>query len=429
MKRFFSVLIALVLVASVCQFAAAEEETQLTVWFSSWVKRSEKEIAQEDWTITKIARQFEQEHPGVKVNLIYQPDQQVAQNKLRASVLAGDAPDIANVYSFYYVTSMADVFLDITEMIPEADLKEISGWACTDVGGRYFGYPINVNEACVMMYNKQIVNDAGVDLEGEGAPKNAQDFWTAMEKIKATGKEVFVQSHSGYNPLYVFGFSSWWSQISGVGRITADSLANLSFSDDQGFLTSLQYAADAYAAGFVNKDYESCTDYMTRFINGEGAFTLASMVDPDIYAEMGDNLGIYMLPDYDQNVANPGYQIGGAGQAACVMKSSKNPELAVEFLSYVSNYENSVEMTKGSGLSLRKDVTAADLGYEGDALYERYIDLINSHTFAWNDNSMQGDVANEFYKLSLMAVTGQITVEECAAQLDQLAQDVAANAA
>ena len=42
---------------------------------------------------------------------------------------------------------------------------------------------------------------------------------------------------------------------------------------------------------------------------------------------------------------------------------------------------------------------------------------------------MQGDVANEFYKLSCMAITGQITVEECAAQLDQLAQDVADNAA
>ena len=101
----------------------------------------------------------------------------------------------------------------------------------------------------------------------------------------------------------------------------------------------------------------------------------------------------------------------------------------MEFLSYVSNYQNSIKICTGTGLSLRKDVTAADLGYEGDALYERYFELINAHTFAWNDNSMQGDVATEFYKLSCMAITGQITVEECAAQLDQLAQDVADNAA
>ena len=144
---------------------------------------------------------------------------------------------------------------------------------------------------------------------------------------------------------------------------------------------------------------------------------------------MGDNLGVFMLPDYSADVANPGYQIGGAGQAACVLKSSKNPELAVQFLSYVSNHDNSIAYCANQGLSLRRDVTAADLGYENDALYERYIELVASHDFAWNDNSMQGDVANEFYRLSTMATTGQITVEECAAQLDQLAQDVADNAA
>lgn len=429
MKKAISILIALLMVLSVGQFAMAEEETTLTVWFSAWVGGTERETAQENWRIMEIARQFEADHPGVKVEMLFQPDQQVAQNKLRASVLAGDAPDIANVYGFYFVTSMSDVFLDITDMIPAEDMENISGWDTAEVDGRYYGYPINVNEACCILYNKEIVEAAGVDLEGEGAPKNAEELWTVFEKIKATGKEVFVSGHSGYNPLYVFCFSSWWSQMSGVGRITSDSLAETKFSEDEGFLKSLQYAADVYANGFVNQDYEACTDANARFLNGEGAFLLGSAIDPDIYAAMGDNLGVYMIPDYSADVANPGYQIGGAGQAACVLKSSKNPELAVEFLSYVSNYENSIKICTGTGLSLRKDVTAADLGYEGDALYERYFELINSHTFAWNDNSMQGDVANEFYKLSCMAITGQITVEECAAQLDQLAQDVADNAA
>ena len=429
MKKTLSILIALMLVLSMGSFAMAEEETTLTVWFSVWVPGSERELSQDSWTITKIVQQFEADHPGVKVDMQYQTDQQVAQNKLRAAVLANDAPDIANVYGFYFVTSMSDIFLDITDMIPAEDMENISGWDTANVGGRYFGYPVNVNEACCIVYNREIVEAAGVDLEGEGAPKNAEEFWTAMEKIKATGKEVFISGHSGFNPLYVFGFSAWWSQMSGLGRITSDSLAETKFSDDEGFIKSLQYAADLYANGFVNADYESCTDANARFINGEGAFYLGSMIDPDIYKAMGDNLGVYMLPDYDANVANPGYQVGGAGQAACVLKSSPNAELAVEFLSYVSNYENSVAICSGSGLSLRKDVTAADLGYEGDALYVRYLDLINSHAFAWNDNSMQGDVANEFYKLSCMAITGQITVAECAEQLDQLAQDVADNAA
>lgn len=429
MKRLFVILLALTMIVSVVGFAAAEEDKEITVWFSVWVMNGEKTTAQENWTIMKIARQFEAENPGVKVNMEFQADQQVAQNKLRAAVLAGEAPDIANVYGFFFVTSMSDIFMDITDMIPAEDLEQISGWATAEVDGRYMGYPVNVNEACNILYNKEIVAAAGVDLEGEGAPKNAEELWTAMQKIKDSGKEVFISADAGYNPLYVFGFSAWWSQMSGVSRITSDSLAQTKFSEDEGFLKSLQYCADVYENGFVNKDYTTCADANTRFINGEGAFFIGSTIDAAVYEAMGDNLGVFMLPDYSADVANPGYQIGGAGQAACVLKSSKNPELAVQFLSYVSNRDNSIAYCANQGLSLRRDVTAADLGFENDALYERYIELVASHDFAWNDNSMQGDVANEFYRLSTMATTGQITVEECAAQLDQLAQDVADNAA
>ena len=428
MKRLFAILLALTMIVSIAGFAAAEEDKEITVWFSVWVTNNEKKTAQENWTIMKIARQFEAENPGVKVNMEFQADQQVAQNKLRAAVLAGEAPDIANVYGFFFVTSMSDIFMDITDMMPAEDLEQISGWATAEVDGRYMGYPVNVNEACNILYNKEIVAAAGVDLEGEGAPKNAEELWTAMQKIKDSGKEVFISADAGYNPLYVFGFSAWWSQMSGVSRITSDSLAQTKFSEDEGFLKSLQYCADVYENGFVNKDYTTCADANTRFINGEGAFLIGSIIDAAIYDAMGDNLGVFMLPDYSADVANPGYQIGGAGQAACVLKSSKNPELAVQFLSYVSNHDNSIAYCANQGLSLRRDVTAADLGYENDALYERYIELVASHDFAWNDNSMQGDVANEFYRLSTMATTGQITVEDCAAQLDQLAQDVADNA-
>lgn len=429
MKRLFVILLALTMIVSVAGFAVAEEDKEITVWFSTWITNNEKTTAQENWSIMKIARQFEAENPGVKVNMEYQADQQVAQNKLRAAVLAGEAPDIANVYGFFFVTSMSDIFMDITDMIPAEDLEQISGWATAEVDGRYMGYPINVNEACNILYNKEIVAAAGVDLEGEGAPKNAEELWTAMQKIKDSGKEVFISADAGYNPLYVFGFSAWWSQMSGVSRITSDSLAQTKFSEDEGFLKSLQYCADVYENGFVNKDYTTCADANTRFINGEGAFFIGSIIDAAVYEAMGDNLGVFMLPDYSADVANPGYQIGGAGQAACVLKTCKNPELAVQFLSYVSNHDNSIAYCANQGLSLRRDVTAADLGYENDALYERYIELVASHDFAWNDNSMQGDVANEFYRLSTMATTGQITVEDCAAQLDQLAQDVADNAA
>lgn len=427
MKKILALVLALIMVLALGSFATAEEEKTLTVWFSCWTCQGEDEKAQEDWKITQIVKQFEEAHPGVTVNMMHQADEQLAMSKLRASVMAGDAPDIINMYSFYPVANLVDCFLDITDMIPAEDMEGLSGWSAVEVDGRYYGYPVNRNEACVCMYNKDIAAAAGIDLEGENAPKNAQEFWDVMQKIKDSGNGVFIENDGNCNGLFVFWFSSFWSQISGVSTITSDSLAQTKFAEDEGFLKSLQYAADCFAAGFVNKDYATCKDASTRFIAGEGCFKLGTSINTTIKEAMGDKLGIFMIPDFDETVANPGMQIGGAGQAACVLKSSKNPELAIEFLSYVSNFENTVELMQG-GIALRKDCDAAAMGYTGDPIFERYYELISQHDFAWNDNALQGDVANEFYKLSSQAVIGAMTVEECAKALDQLAEDVADNA-
>lgn len=423
MKKLLAIALAALMILSVCTFAVAEEET-LTVWFSVWCSRTEKEMAQEDWRITKIAQDFEAAHPGVKVDMVYFSDQQVAMNKLKASVMAGDAPDIINMYTGYPVYAVSEVLEDITEYIPAEDKEILSGWAGVEFDGKTYGYPVNTNEAYGILYNKSLVKAAGLDFEAN-PPKNAAELYDAMAAIKATGVLPFVSDAGGYNALFVFDFSSFWSQISGVERITADSLATEKFAEDEGFLKALQYAADMYKDGFVNEDYETCKEATTRFFNGEAAMAPGGINDDNI-AALGDDLGMIAVPDYDETVAFPGYNIGGAGQVACVVKGA-NAALATEFLSFVNNRENTLYMLADGGLPLRSDITASDLGFDADPRKAAYLEIANTHSWNWNDNSLQSDVGNEFYTLSTMAVTGQITVEECAEQLDQIAADVAEN--
>ena len=427
MKKLLSLLVVLVLTLSLCVTVSAEEDIELEVWFSCYMTEADRERPQEEWTVSKVTREYEESHPGVKINLGFMADQQAAQNRLKAAVLAGEAPDLINTYCGYFVYSLKDVLVDVTDLIPAEDRENIAGWAGVEADGVTYGYPCNALESCPLLYNKEIVAAAGVDLEGENAPKNAAELYEAFAKIKDSGYNVFLVDDGGFNSLYVFAFSSWWSQISGVERITADSLAQAKFSDDEGFLKSLQFVADLYKDGFMNADYESSTDSGTRFLNGESAFLPTSTLGANVVETMGDNVGIFFLPNYDDTVAYPDYAIGGAGQVMCVVQGCKYPEAAVEYMHYLNSKDVTIRLLSNIGMPLRADITAEEMGYTAPA-YMDYLTKSAQHNLNWNDNSMQGDVANEFYKLSTMATVGQITVEECAKELDQIAEDVAENA-
>jgi ABC-type glycerol-3-phosphate transport system substrate-binding protein len=76
--------------------ASSDGDVTLTVWFSD-VQSDEstddnKSVSEDKWNINVYARKFEEENPGVKIKVVYQADQSVAQNKLKAAVAANTAP-------------------------------------------------------------------------------------------------------------------------------------------------------------------------------------------------------------------------------------------------------------------------------------------------------------------------------------------------
>ena len=152
-----AILMALLIMLSTVSIAIAAEEKVLDVWYSCWVSTQERELPEEEWKINKIARQFEIENPGVKVNMIFQADQQAAQNKLKAAVLAGDAPDLINMYMGYLVYSMKDALMNVGDLIPEEDKNVLIGWDGAAAGDALYGYPVSQKEACALLYNKELV--------------------------------------------------------------------------------------------------------------------------------------------------------------------------------------------------------------------------------------------------------------------------------
>ncbi|MGW5262969.1 ABC transporter substrate-binding protein [Microbispora sp. NPDC004025] len=68
--------------------------------------------------------------------------------------------------------------LKLKEVFPQQLIDQIS------VQGQVYSVPVNIHRSNVLWFNPSVLKDAGVD----GAPKTVEEFVTALEKVKKTGK-------------------------------------------------------------------------------------------------------------------------------------------------------------------------------------------------------------------------------------------------
>ena len=433
LKQLLSFVLVAVMVLSFAACSAKKDENTLVIW-NSLATEADKEKPENEWFFNKMCKAFEEANPGVKIKVIYESDQAAAQNKLKAAILGKNAPDIVNTYAGYTVTTLSDALQDITQYIPKEDMEKITGWETlskdSKLGNPIYGYPGRGNELGLMFYNKELVSAAGVDLEGEGAPKNAQEFKAALQKIKDSGVLPITGVGNPYSTLFIFGAGSWWTQQVGPEVVTSNSLGTTKFADDEAFIEVCDFMYELYADGLLNEDWASAADPSAAFYNGEAAM----MPDGNwsiAYAleMMGDKLGVYFVPDFDDDVLYEDAAIGGIGQAYCVTSSCKNPELATKFLSFISNKENVIAWAKeSSSIPHRTDVTAADMGWEGIEVYEKALTQAQGNLLPWNDNGMEASVMNEYYKITGSVTVGDMTGAEAAEMLDKTAEMAKENA-
>ena len=407
------------------------KEIELTVWQAAFRMPNEEAKPEKDWEINRMFKAFEESNPGVKIISQFSGDQNADQNRLKAAVLAGNAPDIINIYSGFMPTSLKDVLLDITSYVPEDDLKFITGWQSVRENlkedGAILAYPAGGPEIGILLYNKSLVSAANVDLEGDAKPKTAAEFVEALKKIKATGVLPIVAKDSGYNSVWMFPLGAWWTQYDGSERVTSNSLGVTKFADDGAFIKTLSFAAQMYKDGLINKDYVSIADPSVVFYNRKAAMmATGNWGIQDCIDQLGEDTGVYTVPSFDTDVRYLDAAIGGVGQAIAVVNTCENPDVAVKLLSFLNSKENVLKFSKLTGkIPQRTDITAEELGWKDNEVFEKTLNMANSgKLFGWNDNAMQTDVMNEYYVQTGLAVIGKVSAEDCAKALDKKAAEV-----
>jgi len=430
MKRFIVPLfLAVVLAATLGLSACAPKQAiKLTAWINgsdSFIGPNEQQKPQEQWYISQAFRRFEKANPGVTIELVVQADQNAAHTNFKTAGLAGNAPDVANLWTGQPIFGMKDVILPLDKLVPADDLKKIVGWESVRDGfkadGTILGYPAGQNQICFIMYNKALVKKAGLDWDAN-PPKTVKDFDADLAKIKSAGiTPILVDEAAQSVPWWLVWVADyWWTQQTTNEGILSETYGQTKFADDKGFMDVLNHYHSYYTRGFFRKDLATANDSFTQFLNGKGAMWPAVTSQlADAEKALGADLGVLMPPSWDLSLKLQNSTIGGPGQSLVVAKNTKYPQMAVKLISFLNSKAEVLEAEKINRYPVvRTDITPAEMGWAADSNIAKIQKYSTTYNY-WVDNLLTPDVANVFYIKAVLVATGKMTPQAFAAEMDK----------
>ncbi|MGB9669402.1 MAG: ABC transporter substrate-binding protein, partial [Anaerolineales bacterium] len=325
-----------------------------------------------------------------------------AHQTFRTAGLAGNAPDIANLWAGQFIFALKDVITPITQYIPKEDLENINGWDTVTLdfkqGNPIIGYPVPNNQVCFFLYNKKIIQESGLDFENN-PPRTADDFLAAMEKIKNKGYlPMAADEGQGYTYYFFYIAAYWWVQQNGIEPILAEDQGKSKFADDQALLAALDLYHKIYALGYMNQDAATSGDSWNKFLQGQVAlFPNGSFGVKDAQDALGEeNVGAILPPDISTSAKIKNSLIGGPGQSMVVSKNSKNVELAVKLMSFLNSKSEVLQFNQTQTVvPVRKDLTEAELNLKPGSIAAKMFQWGQNYVF-WVDNSLSPQVVDDF---------------------------------
>ena len=416
------------------QNAANEPDggTSMEIWMSVGISAEEHQSKpQEEWKISEMLRGFEAKHPGVKIELTVPVDQQVAHQTFKAAVLAGAAPDVANLWSGACLFSLRDVVLHLDKHLTDDDWKNIIEAAWTPLydnfSGPLLGFPYGGIEVNLILVNKKLLKECGYDMDANPI-ETMEDLYAACEAAKGAGKIPILSTDNGANMLMTNVFGSQWINLSGLERIFSNSMGETKYAEDEGFLRTIALCADLYAKGYINEDYATAQAIDTMFYQEEGVMMGSGNWElGNAIKNMGEeNVDFIMVPWPEPNPPHKIRGVGGVGQCLAIAMNSRNTDLALSFCAFALNRENSLIQSRSAPvIPFRSDIsTKTDLGWN-TPLYQK-LEKAGANCGYYPDGAQSLEVMMEFFKQGTLVVTGEMTPEEFAARLDQKAAEAKA---
>jgi raffinose/stachyose/melibiose transport system substrate-binding protein len=294
---------------------------------------------------------FQAAHPGVTINMDAVADDPYKE-KIRVVMASGQIPDIYFTWVGEYTHQFirAGRVLDLTKYLAAPEWQRRFAPATLDAyrtDGKLYGIPLN-QDAKFMVYNKALFAKAGV----AAPPADWPAFTAALDKLKA----------AGITPI-AFGSQLAWATAHYIGDLNAKLVppdireadyrltapADKLFTDP-GYVDALTRYRDFLTKGWFNKSPNALTHAVARssFYAGREAMMYQELV------EFGRVPGTKLEQagwDFFPMPAIPGGRgrqdlLTGAPDGFVVSPGCKHPDVAMEFLNFLTSKPEGAEFTR-----------------------------------------------------------------------------------
>lgn len=355
--RLLILLLAVSFVPS-CNSASEPEETVLTIWGLA--------ITPDEKGNDLLVRKFEEENPGVRVQLLSMGAGGMNPQKLMTAIVGNVAPDIVRQDRFTIADwASRGAFQPLDEWIerdknidprtPLPDQYYEAAWEETRYGGQTYGIPFRADNR-VLYWNTRIFRQEADKLRAAGLdPTRAPRTWEETLKYSEVLTEFNADGslkRAGFIPnfgnswLYMYAFQSNASFLSSDGtRATLDTpqaRRALQFMVDGYDILGGYDNAKTFQDGFRSGENDPLgTDQVALVINGDWQIANYSRFTPKaefaaapapVPEERYEKLGEF-TDEPDQYITWSG------GFAYCIPRGAKNADLAWKFIKWVSSTE------------------------------------------------------------------------------------------
>ena len=430
MKRILCALMCLTLLLSSCAFALAEDEIKLTFTY----KQSASDDPLERWVTDKnIIAQFEQAHPGVKIELRPIASTEGDYATLLALQLSSEktAPDIFMEDTYMTATDAAAGYLaclddnlaawaDYAHYVPGAKA------AVLGADGKSYGVPISTDSRGIW-YSIPVMQAAGIETPWQ--PKTWADILDAARKIKAYSD----QSGKNIQPLHIT-----------VGAINGEAVSMQTFEmllygtkdamyENGKWLVSGQGLSDTFQ--FIDTVYQENIGLdLDIALSADGLPTVVAYLFPNAGVGMSMNVSTligYWLPGAPAPIENIKEKIGFAamptqfgdpatvticgGWSWAISSYCKHKDLAFEFLSFCGNQENATYRSIYDGRMSPRDDSLEIAAYAGIPFIDEIYSYMN-YAFVRPKDEAYASVSAQIQALVEELASGSLTAQQAAEQ-------------